>query len=87
MVLPPELAFGEQAYGMIPANSPIILVVELISIEKPPRPKDFSNVKLTVTETGLSYFDLVTGEGDVAEEGLHPAHEQQVVVDLLDGLP
>ena len=69
MVLPPELAFGEQAYGMIPANSPIVLVVELITIEKSPRPKDFSNVELTVTESGLAYYDLVNGDGEVAEEG------------------
>lgn len=69
MVIPPDLAFGEEAYGMIPANSPIIMTVEVISIEKPPQPKDFSNVKLTVTESGLAYYDLVNGEGDAAAVG------------------
>ena len=38
MLLPPELAFGEEGYGMIPANSQIILEVELISVESTPAP-------------------------------------------------
>ncbi len=69
LVLPPELAFGEEAYGMIPANSPIIMMIELISVEKPPKPKDFSNVNLTTTESGLAYYDLEDGEGEPAQEG------------------
>ena len=69
MVIPPELAFGDQEYGMIPANSSIIMMVELISIEKPPKPKDFSNVNLTRTDSGLGYYDLVEGEGEPAKEG------------------
>ena len=69
IVIPPALAFGEEAYGMIPANSPIIMMIELISIEKPPKPKDFSRVTLTTTESGLAYFDLADGEGEPAMEG------------------
>lgn len=69
MVIPPELGFGDQAYGMIPANSTIIMTVELVSIEKPPKPKDFSNVNLTRTDSGLQYYDLVDGDGEAAVEG------------------
>jgi peptidylprolyl isomerase len=69
MVLPSELAFGEEGYGNTPPNSPIVLVVELISIEKPPTPKDLSNVELTKTDSGLAYYDLEIGDGDQAVEG------------------
>jgi peptidylprolyl isomerase len=69
MVLPPELAFGPEGYGMIPPDSPIILVVELISIEKPPTPMEISSDKLTTTDSGLEYYDITVGSGDEAKEG------------------
>jgi peptidylprolyl isomerase len=69
MVLPPELAFGAEGYGMIPPDSQIILVVDIISFEKPPTPVSFSEGDLTTMENGLQYFDLVVGDGDVAKTG------------------
>jgi peptidylprolyl isomerase len=69
MVLPPEMAFGSEGYGMIPPDSPVIMVVELLTIEKTPTPKDLSNVKLTDTDSGLQYYDLVKGDGVEAKIG------------------
>jgi len=68
MILPPELAFGSEGYGMIPPDSPVIMVVELISIEQTPTPKDLSNVELTETDSGLKYYDLETGDGAEAKD-------------------
>jgi peptidylprolyl isomerase len=69
MVLPSELAFGTEGYGMIPPDSPIILVVEIISIEVPPNPFDYSEGDLTTTESGLQYYDILTGDGESAQNG------------------
>jgi len=63
MVLPPELAFGPQGYGSIPPNTPIILEVDLLSVEKPPQPTSVSQSDLITTDSGLQYADLTTGDG------------------------
>ena len=69
MVLPPELAFGEEGFGMIPANSEIILDVELLTVEDPPQPAEVAESDLTETESGLKYFDIVEGDGATPEIG------------------
>jgi peptidylprolyl isomerase len=70
MVLPPELAFGTEGYGMIPPDSEIILIIDLISIEQPPTPQEVAESDLTTTDSGLQYYDLVIGEGETATEGM-----------------
>jgi peptidylprolyl isomerase len=75
MVLPPELAFGEQQYGMIPPNSQIILEVELLTAEKPPQPTTVLEDDLITTESGLQYSDLTKGEGlEVAQDNFVTTH-------------
>lgn len=69
MILPAELAFGAEGYGMIPPDSPIILLVELISVDQPPTPMDVPNENLTTTESGLQYYEIIIGDGDVAKDG------------------
>ena len=63
MVLPPELAFGEQGYGAIQPNSQIVLEVELLSAEEPPQPSQVAEADLTTTDSGLKYYDLTEGDG------------------------
>lgn len=69
LLLPPELAFGSEGYGMIPANSQIILEVELISVEPTPTPMAVDESDLTTTDSGLQYYDIAIGEGIEAVEG------------------
>lgn len=69
MLLPPELAFGEQGYGMIPANSQLIIEVELISVEPTPAPMEFDENDLVTTDSGLQYYEIETGEGIELVEG------------------
>ncbi len=69
LVLPPELAFGEEGYGMIPPNSQIVMDIEVVSIEAPPSPSKIANEDLTATDSGLQFADLAQGEGFETEKG------------------
>ncbi len=69
MLLPPELAFGEQGYGMIPANSQVVLEVELISVEPTPAPMEVDENDLVTTDSGLQYYEIESGEGIESVEG------------------
>lgn len=70
VVIPPELAFGEQGLGgVIPPNSPIIMDIELLSVEAPPAPTAVDEGDLTTTDDGLQYVDLVEGDGVSPAEG------------------
>jgi peptidylprolyl isomerase len=64
MLLPPELAFGEAGYGMIPANSQLVIEVELLSVEPTPSPMAVDENDLVTTDSGLQYYDIEAGEGD-----------------------
>jgi peptidylprolyl isomerase len=64
MVLTPEQAFGEQGFGIIPPNTQIILEIELLTIEKPPQPSKVPADKLTTTQSGLQFVDLLPGTGE-----------------------
>jgi peptidylprolyl isomerase len=69
LLLPPDLAFGEEGYGMIPPNSQIIIEVELVSVDAPPTPVDVAEEDLITTESGLQYYDIEVGTGPEAVEG------------------
>ena len=68
LILPPELAFGEEGYGMIPPGAQVILDIELISVEAPPTPTSVSTDDLVTTDSGLLYADLSVGDGQEAED-------------------
>lgn len=70
LLLPPELAFGSEGYGMIPPDSNIYLIVEVLTIETPPLPTAVSESDLITTDSGLQYYDLTLGEGETATEGM-----------------
>jgi peptidylprolyl isomerase len=65
-VIPAELGFGDQGFGIIPANSPIQIEMELLSIERPPAPTIVNSTDLITTDSGLQYYDILLGNGDEA---------------------
>jgi peptidylprolyl isomerase len=68
LVLPPELAFGAEGYGMVPPNSQLVLELELLTVKEPPQPTSYAEKDLTTTESGLQYIDLVQGDGKEAKK-------------------
>jgi peptidylprolyl isomerase len=66
VVVPPDLAFGEQGAGAIPPNSPIVIEMELLSAEPSPVPTEVAERDMTTTSSGLTYYDLTVGSGDEA---------------------
>jgi peptidylprolyl isomerase len=66
LVIPAKLAFGDQGSGSIPADTPILMDVEIVSIKPAPVPSTVASDKLTKTDSGLQYFDITTGDGAAA---------------------
>ena len=85
MVLPPELAFGEQGMGMIPPNSEVILDVALLAVEPAPMPTAVDEGDLQTTDSGLQYFDLVEGDGPTPEQGSQVSTDFTIWVQEEDG--
>jgi peptidylprolyl isomerase len=72
VVMPPELALGEQGAGeLIPPNSTLIMELELVEVlpTGPDEPAEVDEDEYTTTDSGLQYVDLEEGSGPEVGEG------------------
>jgi peptidylprolyl isomerase len=69
LLIPPDLAFGEQATGNIPANATLIMEIELLEVREPVTQTEVSPDQYTTTESGLKYYDIVVGDGATPSQG------------------
>lgn len=69
LVIPPDLAFGAQGGGIIPANATVVMEIELLKTTAPRTATEVDEKDFTTTESGLKYYDLVEGTGATPTTG------------------
>jgi peptidylprolyl isomerase len=68
LMIPPALGYGEEGAGsLIPPNATLIWQITLVDVIEARVPQDVAEDDYTVTDSGLKYFDLTEGSGDVPE--------------------
>jgi peptidylprolyl isomerase len=69
LVVPPELALGEQGANRIPANSTLLMEIELTDVREPVKMSKVDPKDYTTTDSGLQYYDITEGDGAEVKAG------------------
>ena len=75
LVVPPELAYGEEGYGLtIDPSENIVYELMLVDVLPPPppppdKPITVAESEYTVTDSGLKIYDITVGDGFALKRG------------------
>lgn len=73
LLIPAELGLGTESIGdIVPPNSDLLMQVEMLNIIKPPEPRfptEIDEGDFEETASGLKYYDIVEGDGEMPETG------------------
>lgn len=69
LVIPPDLAYGDEPRGPIPASSTLRFMVKLIDVKKAPKPFDTANVSRLELDNELIIYKVKDGTGKKLEDG------------------
>ncbi len=69
LVIPPEIALGEQGANAIPPNATLIMEIALTDVKEPVTQTEVDPADYTTTDSGLQYYDIVKGDGASAAAG------------------
>lgn len=69
LTIPSKLAYGERAYGNIPANSDLVFTLKMENIRKPLKPYNVEGKDTVKLENGLAYIKVKKGKGRSVSRG------------------
>ena len=70
LLIPSNLGLGSESVGdVVPANADLLMQVELVDLVKPRKATEVDQSDYEETDSGLKYYDLVEGDGDMPEAG------------------